>query len=178
MNIDDHILLVLASGAARRRPVTIGDFARRFGVSPRIVLPAAQRLVENGLAVPSTVLVHGVPTFHGLMPLPEADHLANRWGLADNLIPLSLDKRADWSRPLEVLLALIVDARGTGSRIPKRNGLFAPSACAQRHRHALGEPMWTASKAWLTVPVRRATGPAVLLSHGTRAASALSLLRW
>ena len=73
MNIDDHILLVLASGAARRRPMTIGDFARRFGVSPRIVLPAAQRLVENGLAAPSMVLVHGVPTFHGLMPLPEAD---------------------------------------------------------------------------------------------------------
>jgi hypothetical protein len=24
------------------------------------------------------VLVHGVPTFHGLMPLPEADQLANR----------------------------------------------------------------------------------------------------
>jgi hypothetical protein len=78
MNIDDHILLVLASGAASRRPMTIGDFARRFGVSPRIVLPAAQRLVENGLAAPSTVLVHGVPTFHGLMPLPEADQLANR----------------------------------------------------------------------------------------------------
>jgi hypothetical protein len=78
MNIDDHILLVLASGAARRRPVTIGDFARRFGVSPRIVLPAAQRLVENGLAAPSMVLVHGVPTFHGLMPLPQADQLANR----------------------------------------------------------------------------------------------------
>jgi hypothetical protein len=78
MNIDDHILLVLASGAARRRPMTIGDLARRFGVSPRIVLPAAQRLVENGLAAPSMVLVHGVPTFHGLMPLPEADQLANR----------------------------------------------------------------------------------------------------
>ena len=74
MNIDDHILRVLASGAAQRRPVTIGDFARRFGVSAKIVLPAAHRLVENGLAAPSTVLVHGVPTLHGLMPLPEADH--------------------------------------------------------------------------------------------------------
>ena len=78
MNIDEHILQVLASGAGRRRPVTIGDFARRFGVSPVIVLPAAQRLVENGQAAPSTVLVHGVPTLHGLLRLPEADRPASR----------------------------------------------------------------------------------------------------
>ena len=76
MNIDDHILLVLASGAARRRPMTIGDFARRFGVSPRIVLPAAQRLVENGLAAPSMVLVHGVPTFHEAYAVARGDQLA------------------------------------------------------------------------------------------------------
>ena len=78
MNIDEHILQVLASGAGRRRPVTIGDFARRFGVSPLIVLPAARRLVENGLAEPSTVLVHGVPTLHGLSRLPGAEHPASR----------------------------------------------------------------------------------------------------
>ena len=78
MNIDQHILEVLASGAGRRRPVTIGDFARRFGVSPLIVLPAARRLVEDGLAAPSTVLVHGVPTLHGLIPLPEPDLRASR----------------------------------------------------------------------------------------------------
>ena len=78
MNIDQHILQVLASGAGRRRPVTIGDFARRFGVSPLIVLPAARRLVEDGLAAPSTVLVHGVPTLHGLIPLPEPDLRASR----------------------------------------------------------------------------------------------------
>jgi len=35
--------------------------------------------IENGPAHPIRhVLVHGVPTFHGLMPLPEADQLANR----------------------------------------------------------------------------------------------------
>jgi DNA-binding Lrp family transcriptional regulator len=78
MNIDQHILEVLASGAGRRRPVTIGDFARRFGVSPMIVLPAARRLVEDGLAAPSTVLVHGVPTLHGLIPLPEPDLRVSR----------------------------------------------------------------------------------------------------
>jgi hypothetical protein len=78
MNIDEHILQVLASGAGRSRPMTIGDFARWFGVSPLIVLPAARRLVENGLAAPSTVLVHGVPTLHGLRPLPTADDPASR----------------------------------------------------------------------------------------------------
>jgi hypothetical protein len=78
MNIDAHILQMLASGAGRTRPVTIGDFARQFGVSPLIVRPAAQRLVDNGLAAPSTVLVHGVPTLHGLMPMADSDHWASR----------------------------------------------------------------------------------------------------
>jgi DNA-binding Lrp family transcriptional regulator len=73
MNIDQHILQVLATTADGSRPVTIGDLARRFGVSPVIVLPAARRLVENGLAAPSMVAVHGVSTLHGLMPITTAD---------------------------------------------------------------------------------------------------------
>jgi DNA-binding Lrp family transcriptional regulator len=68
MNIEQHILQALATEPGGSRPVTIGDFARRFGVSPVVVLPAARRLVEDGLATPSTVVVHGVPTLHGLLP--------------------------------------------------------------------------------------------------------------
>ncbi len=69
MDMDQHILSMLSSATAGR-PMTISDFARRFGVSSTIVLPVARRLVENGLATPSIVLVHGVPTLHGLSPLP------------------------------------------------------------------------------------------------------------
>lgn len=70
MDLDQHILQVLTAEAGGSQPFTISDFARRFGVSPGVVLPAARRLVENGLARPSTVMVHGVPTLHGLLPLP------------------------------------------------------------------------------------------------------------
>jgi hypothetical protein len=72
MDIDQHILKVLSSGSATGRPVTIGDLARSFGISPVVILPAARRLVEDGLAAPSMVNVHGVPTLHGLLPLPVA----------------------------------------------------------------------------------------------------------
>ncbi len=72
MNLDQHILEMLDNQAGGSRPLTISDFARRFGVSPIIVLPAARRLVEDGLAAPSTVLVRGVPTLHGLLPLSAA----------------------------------------------------------------------------------------------------------
>ncbi len=70
MNIDQHILQALGTETVNPRPVTIGDLARRFGVSRMIVLPAAQRLVESGQAVASTVVVRGVPTLHGLLPAP------------------------------------------------------------------------------------------------------------
>ena len=69
MEIDQHILQLLTARAGIDRPMTINDLARRFGVSPVIVLPAARRLVEDGLATPSTVLVGGVPTLRGLLPL-------------------------------------------------------------------------------------------------------------
>jgi len=76
VNIDQHILQVLAAGKAGDRPVTIGDFAREFGISPVVVLPAARRLVDSGLAAPSMVDVHGVPTLRGLLPLPAPDRPA------------------------------------------------------------------------------------------------------
>lgn len=77
MDLDSHILQVLSVTPKTARPVTIGDFARRFGVSPAVVLPAAHRLVDTGQARPAMVDVHGVPTLRGLMPCqnvtPEAD---------------------------------------------------------------------------------------------------------
>lgn len=73
MNIDQHILQVLASRSEESRPVTIGDLARQFGVSPILVVPAARRLIESGLAAPSMVTVHGVPTLRGLLPVSPSD---------------------------------------------------------------------------------------------------------
>lgn len=74
MNIDQHILQVLANQPGGSRPITIGDLARQFGVSPIVVVPAARRLIESGLATPSMVTVHGVPTLRGLLPVPASDH--------------------------------------------------------------------------------------------------------
>ena len=70
MDIDQHILNILAATPAGGRPVTIGDFARHFGVGSVVVLPAARRLVDNGLALPAMVDVQGVPTLRGLLPAP------------------------------------------------------------------------------------------------------------
>jgi len=75
MNIDQHILVELAGKAGSRRPVTIGDFARQFGVSSSVARQAAQRLVDQGLATPSMVVVRDGPTLHGLMP-PAAETTA------------------------------------------------------------------------------------------------------
>lgn len=72
MDLDSHILQVLSATPQAARPVTIGDLARRFGVSPMVVLPAAHRLVDTGLARPAMVDVHGVPTLRGLLPLQPA----------------------------------------------------------------------------------------------------------
>ena len=66
MNIDDHILQVLRGRAGLTQALTFNDFARRFGISPKVVAPAARRLVDAGLATPSTVIVNRVPTLHGL----------------------------------------------------------------------------------------------------------------
>lgn len=73
MNLDDHILRVLTAAPRNARPVTIGDLAREFGISPALVLPAARRLVADGLATPAMIQVRGVPTLHGLLPLQRRD---------------------------------------------------------------------------------------------------------
>ncbi len=72
MNIDNHILKLLASTPEGSRAVTIGDFAREFGVSHAVVLTAARRLVDNGLATPAMASVHGVSTLRGLLPVSPA----------------------------------------------------------------------------------------------------------
>jgi hypothetical protein len=72
VNLDNHILEALAAAPTGTRAITIGDLARQFGLSAALVLPAARRLVENGLATPAMVNVHGVPTLRGLLPLPTA----------------------------------------------------------------------------------------------------------
>ena len=68
VNLDNHILQILAARSSTR-PVTISDLARQFGISPTVVLPTARRLVDDGLATPAMVTVHGIPTLHGLLPL-------------------------------------------------------------------------------------------------------------
>jgi DNA-binding MarR family transcriptional regulator len=75
LDIDQHIMRVLATATTPSRPVTIGDLARQFGVSPTVVVPAARRLLDNGLASPFIVKVHGVPTLRGLVPLPVSTRL-------------------------------------------------------------------------------------------------------
>jgi hypothetical protein len=70
VNIDEHILQALAATPAQT--LTIGDLARQFGVSTMVVLPAARRLVDDGLARPSFVQVHGVPTLRGLLAAPSS----------------------------------------------------------------------------------------------------------
>jgi hypothetical protein len=76
MNIDEHMLEILSARVGFDQPVTMNDFARRFGISKMVVKPAAARLVDAGLAVPSTVLVNGVPTLQGLLALPAAQRSA------------------------------------------------------------------------------------------------------
>jgi hypothetical protein len=73
LDLDQHILQLLAT-SARGRPLTMGDLSRQFGVSKQVLLTAAHRLVDAGLATPAMVDVHGVPTMHGLLPLDAAQH--------------------------------------------------------------------------------------------------------
>ena len=69
MDIDQHILNALSAISQDDRPITINDLARRFGLSAVVVRPAARRLVEAGRASATTVMVRGVPTLHGLLPV-------------------------------------------------------------------------------------------------------------
>ena len=50
------------------RPATIGDLARRFGLSAAVIQASARRMVDAGTAKPSMIEIRGVPTLHGLMP--------------------------------------------------------------------------------------------------------------
>jgi hypothetical protein len=72
--IDEHILEALDARPTGSPPLTIGDLARDFGLSPFVAVTAARRLVDSGQAAPSMVSVHGVPTLRGLLPLPAAPH--------------------------------------------------------------------------------------------------------
>jgi hypothetical protein len=78
VNLDNHILQALQTRAGNSRPMTIGDLARQLGVSPLVVITAAHRLVDSGLAAPAMASVHGVPTLRGLSPLPSATSHQNR----------------------------------------------------------------------------------------------------
>ncbi len=53
--------------------MTMNDLARHFGISAVAVVPVARRLVDAGLAMPSTVMVNGVPTLRGLRAMPVAE---------------------------------------------------------------------------------------------------------
>ena len=68
MNLDNHILQLLARTPDRARPVSIGDFAREFGTTVTVVLPAARRLVDSGQATAVMADVHGVSTLRALLP--------------------------------------------------------------------------------------------------------------
>ncbi|HEX8303629.1 MAG TPA: hypothetical protein VF612_02035 [Jatrophihabitans sp.] len=65
-----QILTVLQGMNASGRPATFGDLARAFGVSSDLIALHAKQLVAEGRAQPSMINVRGVPTLHGLMPLP------------------------------------------------------------------------------------------------------------
>ncbi len=69
VDLDQQMLQMLAARSAGDRPLTISDFARRFGAPRQIVLSAAQRLVDSHLAEPSMLEVQGKSTLHGLQPI-------------------------------------------------------------------------------------------------------------
>src|SRR5262245_8011336 len=70
VNVEEHILEILATTSGR--PLTIGDLAGRLGISPTIVPPAERRLVDDRLASPSLIQVHGTPTLRGSLTRPTA----------------------------------------------------------------------------------------------------------
>jgi DNA-binding Lrp family transcriptional regulator len=68
VDLDTQILKVLRAMNPGDRPATIGDLARRFGLSAAIILASARRMVDAGTAKPSMIEIHGVRTLHGLLP--------------------------------------------------------------------------------------------------------------
>lgn len=49
-------------------PITLGDLARRFGVSGALMTSCARQLVAEGTAEPAMSSHRGVPALHGLLP--------------------------------------------------------------------------------------------------------------
>jgi hypothetical protein len=72
VDLESQILKVLSSMKPGDRPATFGDLARRFGLSAGLISGYARQLVDKGMAAPSMVIQRGVPTLHGLLPLPVA----------------------------------------------------------------------------------------------------------
>jgi hypothetical protein len=68
VDLDTQILKVLRAMNVADRPATIGDLARRFGLSAAIIHASARRMVDAGTAKPSMIEIRGVQTLHGLMP--------------------------------------------------------------------------------------------------------------
>jgi hypothetical protein len=73
VDLDEQMLAMLRARTAEDRPLTISDFARRFGAPRQIVLSAARRLVDGHLAEPSMLEVQGKSTLHGLQPVLSPD---------------------------------------------------------------------------------------------------------
>ncbi len=72
LDLEQQILKVLRGMRVDDRPATIGDLARRFGASARLVDACARQMVDKGLAEPAMVDVRGTRTLRGLLPQPPA----------------------------------------------------------------------------------------------------------
>lgn len=76
VTLETQIMTVLRTMTGADRPATIGDLARRFGLSAAIVSASARRLVDEGTARASMVEIRGVNTLHGLLPQPAQSGVA------------------------------------------------------------------------------------------------------
>jgi hypothetical protein len=72
MDLAGQMLKMLQARSSQARPLTISDFAREFGASPRAVSDAGRTLVDKGLAIASMRPVQGVEKLHGLLPVQPA----------------------------------------------------------------------------------------------------------
>lgn len=75
VDLEQHILVLLRGMKYGARPATVGDLSRQFGVSSQLVRSCISQMVDRGTAEPFMIMVHGVPTLHGLMgqhPAPVA----------------------------------------------------------------------------------------------------------
>jgi hypothetical protein len=72
LDLEQQILKILRGMKAGDRPATVGDLSRRLGVGHQVIMGCTRRMVANGTAAPSMVLVKGVSTLHGLLAQPPA----------------------------------------------------------------------------------------------------------